>query len=101
LATAGQDMHSRTTAALVRDARIASMKLHPHGERELKGIGRVLLFELLHGEKRPQPLEAAAPPIQPSSGDAGDSEAPGAGAGLLEAVVRGRAAGRGAGVAQV
>jgi class 3 adenylate cyclase len=89
LASGGQILLSETTAALVRDARIAGMALHPHGEREMKGIGRALLFELLHGDKRPQPLEAAAlPPL--AAGEAGQLPT----AALLESLVRSRIVGR-------
>jgi class 3 adenylate cyclase/regulation of enolase protein 1 (concanavalin A-like superfamily) len=59
-ASGGQILLSETTAALVRDARVAGLGLHPHGERVLKGIGRVPVFELLYGDKRPQPLQPSA-----------------------------------------
>jgi class 3 adenylate cyclase/tetratricopeptide (TPR) repeat protein len=57
LATAGQILLSEAAAALVRVEHIADVTLHPHGERDLKGIGRVPVFELLYGGRRPQPLK--------------------------------------------
>ncbi len=60
LAGGGQIMLSGTSASLVRDAGIASLKLHPHGERELKGIGSVAVYEALYGGREAQPLKAAA-----------------------------------------
>jgi class 3 adenylate cyclase len=97
LASGGQILLSEITAVLVRDARIAGLALHAHGERELKGIGRVPLFELLPGEKRPQPLEAAASPLPLAPGET--SELPTAA--LLETLVRSRIVGRDAELAEL
>lgn len=60
LAGGGQIVLSGTSASLVRDAGIGGLKLHPHGERELKGIGSVAVFEALYGGREAQPLKAAA-----------------------------------------
>jgi class 3 adenylate cyclase/tetratricopeptide (TPR) repeat protein len=71
LAGGDQIVLSETMAALVRDARVAGFRLQAHGEHELKGIGRVPVFELLHGEKQPRPLRGA--PARETS-DSSDSE---------------------------
>src|SRR5207249_2062599 len=97
LASGGQILLSETTAALLRGAGVGALALHAHGERELRGIGRVPLFELLHGEKRPQPLEASALPMSRSASDAGQLPA----AALLDALVRSRIVGREAEIAEL
>jgi len=56
LANGGQVLLSETTAALVRAAGLADLALHPHGGRDLKGIGRVPIFELLYADRQPTPL---------------------------------------------
>jgi class 3 adenylate cyclase/tetratricopeptide (TPR) repeat protein len=60
LATGGQVVLSEVTAALVRGGGVVGCVLHTHGERELKGIGLVPVFELLYGGRPPQPLKQAA-----------------------------------------
>lgn len=104
LASGGQILLSETTAALVRDARIAGLALHAHGEHDLKGIGRVPLFELLHGEKRPQPLEVAAP-LRDDGRATSDKEADEPeglpATALLSALNRGRIVGREAELAEL
>lgn len=61
LANAGQILLSEVTAAFVRSAGIANLALHSHGERDLKGIGTVPIFELLYNNKQPQPLKESKP----------------------------------------
>jgi class 3 adenylate cyclase/regulation of enolase protein 1 (concanavalin A-like superfamily) len=90
LASGGQILLSETTAALVRDGRIAGLRLHLHGERALKGIGRAPLFELLHGGKRPQPLETAVLPQPLDVSAAGQLPS----AALLDALACSRIVGR-------
>ena len=65
LATGGQVLASEATAALVRGGAPAGLDLHDHGPRDLRGIGRVPVFEVLYGGKRPQPLAAGA--VSPSN----------------------------------
>ena len=65
LATGGQIMLSAATAQLVRDANINGVSLHEHGERELKGIGRVPIFELhLRREKMKSLVEKKGSPAR-------------------------------------
>jgi hypothetical protein len=104
LASGGQILLSETTAALVRGARIAGLALHRHGEQELKGIGRIPLFELLHGDKRPQPLDASAPARDEGRGTRNEGEDEPAElptAALLDALVRRRIVGRDAELAEL
>jgi len=66
LAGGGQITLSEATAALVRAA-LLDDAAHPHGNRDLKGIGRVPIFELLYGDgprplKDPPPAPANLPP---------------------------------------
>lgn len=61
LAKGGQILLSEVTAVFVRNAHIAGFRLHSHGDRNLKGIGEVPIFELLYDNKEPQPLEANQP----------------------------------------
>ncbi|MBI3922237.1 MAG: tetratricopeptide repeat protein [Armatimonadetes bacterium] len=56
LANGGQVVLSEATAALARAAHISGVELHPHGERDLKGVGRTPIFELLYAGRQPQPL---------------------------------------------
>lgn len=60
LAAGEQIVLSAATAALVKDAGIAGLQLHAHGERDLKGIGRAPVFELLYDGAPPRPLQQAA-----------------------------------------
>ncbi|MFB2880058.1 COP23 domain-containing protein [Floridanema aerugineum] len=57
LATGGQILLSEAMAALVRAASINNCRLHYHGERDLKDIGKESIFEFLYAEKQPQPLK--------------------------------------------
>ena len=53
LADGGQVLLSESTAALLRSADPGLFTCHPHGLRDLKGIGRVPVFELLYGGRSP------------------------------------------------
>ena len=64
-ASRGQVLLSEPAAALVRAASLAGVKIHPHGSLELKGIGRVPVFELLGENQHPRPPAAA--PASPSN----------------------------------
>ncbi len=59
LAVGEQILLSESTAAFVRSAQIGGIKLHSHGDRDLKGIGSVPIFELLYAERSPHPLKEA------------------------------------------
>lgn len=56
LATGGQIVVSEAVASLVKSTEISGLLLYPHGKRDLKGIGQVVVFELLHNGKQPQNL---------------------------------------------
>ncbi len=56
-ASAGQILLSEVTASFIRNACIDGILLHYHGDRNLKGIGEVPLFEALYDNKQPQPLK--------------------------------------------
>ena len=58
LASGGQILLSEVTAVLVRNAGIAGLMVHPHGEQNLKGIGKVPIFELLYREQLPHSLRS-------------------------------------------
>jgi class 3 adenylate cyclase/tetratricopeptide (TPR) repeat protein len=64
-ASRGQVLISEPAAALIRAAVFSDIKIHPHGVRELKGIGRVPVFELLRENQRPRPPGSAA--VSPSN----------------------------------
>ena len=58
LATGGQIVLSEVTAGMVRESHITDIALYAHGERELKGIGRVPVYEVLHAaHPASQPLK--------------------------------------------
>lgn len=57
LASGRQILLSEATAIFVRDAHIDEILLHSHGDRQLKGIGKAIIFEVLYGNKQPQPLK--------------------------------------------
>ncbi|HEV3167296.1 MAG TPA: tetratricopeptide repeat protein [Isosphaeraceae bacterium] len=65
LASGGQIVASEATAALVRAADIAGLALHAHGERELKGIGCVPIFELVEAGAQPHELKESV--LSPSN----------------------------------
>jgi class 3 adenylate cyclase/tetratricopeptide (TPR) repeat protein len=60
LATGGQILISNLTKTLIEAERMADAKSHKHGDRNLKGIGPVPVFELLYAGKSSQPLREAA-----------------------------------------
>jgi class 3 adenylate cyclase/tetratricopeptide (TPR) repeat protein len=60
LPVGGQVMVSELIAVLVRGAQLADVAIHPHGDRELKGIGRVPVFELAQPGRRPGSLKQPA-----------------------------------------
>ena len=62
-ATGGQILVSRSVVAVLEDAGMDGVSFHNHGRRELKGIGRVEMFELVYDragprQMRPQPRES-------------------------------------------
>jgi class 3 adenylate cyclase len=62
-ATGGQILVSRSVVAVLEDAGMDGVSFHNHGRRELKGIGRVEIYELLYDragprQMRPQPRES-------------------------------------------
>lgn len=60
LAHGGQIALSESAAALMRDARIEGTSFHAHGLRNLKGIGLVPIYELLHDGQLARPLKEPA-----------------------------------------
>jgi serine/threonine protein kinase/class 3 adenylate cyclase len=64
-ATGGQILVSRSVVAVLEDAGMDDVTFHHHGRRELRGIGKVDVYELLYDEAgprrmRPQPRESAS-----------------------------------------
>jgi class 3 adenylate cyclase/tetratricopeptide (TPR) repeat protein len=59
VARGSQILVSEVTAALLRAEGTPAIELFSVGEVELKGIGSMPLFELLHDGKAPEPLEQA------------------------------------------
>ena len=62
-ATGGQILVSRSVVAVLEDAGMDGVSFHNHGGRELKGIGRVEVYELVYDrggprQMRPQPRES-------------------------------------------
>lgn len=62
-ATGGQILVSRSVVAVLEDAGMDGVSFHRHGLRELKGIGRVEIYELVYEsagprKMRPQPRES-------------------------------------------
>lgn len=49
LASAEQILISEVTAAELREVSLSNLQLHSHGERDLKGIGRVSILEVIYG----------------------------------------------------
>jgi serine/threonine protein kinase/class 3 adenylate cyclase len=61
-ATGGQILVSRSVVAVLEDAGMDGVSFHNHGGRELKGIGRVDIYELVYDrggprQMRPRPRE--------------------------------------------
>src|SRR6476620_2529302 len=62
-ATGGQILASRSVFGVLTDAGMDDVTFHHHGQRELKGIGRVDIYELVYDRQgphqmRPQPRES-------------------------------------------
>jgi serine/threonine protein kinase len=62
-ATGGQILVSRSVVAVLEDAGMDGVSFHRHGQRDLKGIGQVEIYELVYESKgprkmRPQPRES-------------------------------------------
>ncbi|MCC7473930.1 MAG: protein kinase [Pirellulales bacterium] len=55
-ATGEQILVSRSVVAVLEDAGMDGVRFHKHGQRELRGIGRVELFELLYGSGGPRAM---------------------------------------------
>lgn len=62
LATPNQILISEVTEVLVRFSRATGFTTYRHGDRNLKGIGCVPIFEVLYNNKQPQPLKESAKP---------------------------------------
>lgn len=61
-ATGGQILASKSVVSILEDAGLDDISFHNHGRRELKGIGRVDIYELVYDDEgprsmRPQPRE--------------------------------------------
>jgi serine/threonine protein kinase/class 3 adenylate cyclase len=61
-ATGGQVLVSRSVVAVLEDAGMDGVSFHRHGQRDLKGIGQVEIYELVYEpagprKMRPQPRE--------------------------------------------
>ncbi len=57
-ATSGQILASRSVVAVLEDAGMDGVSFHSHGRRELKGIGRVEVFELVYDRQGPRAMRA-------------------------------------------
>ncbi|MEX0613748.1 MAG: adenylate/guanylate cyclase domain-containing protein, partial [Pirellulales bacterium] len=57
-ATSGQILASRSVVAVLEDAGMDDVSFHRHESRELKGIGRVEIFELVYDREGPHPMRA-------------------------------------------
>jgi len=55
-ATGGQILISRSVMAILDDVGLDDIAFHLHGRRELKGIGRVEVHELLYDQQEPQAM---------------------------------------------
>ncbi len=61
-ATGGQILVSRSVVAILEDAGMDGVSFHSHGQRDLKGIGKVDVYELVYDDRgprtmRPQPRD--------------------------------------------
>lgn len=56
-----QILASEVTTVLARHAGIEGLQLHPHGERVLRGIGAISVYEILYAAKDPNPLRGDQP----------------------------------------
>ena len=68
LSSGRQIVISESAAVLLRDAQLDGLCVHPHGLRDLEGIGRVPVFELLRQGQAPRKLKqpAASPTNLPA-----------------------------------
>ena len=57
-ATGRQILVSRSVVAVLEDAGIEGVKFHNHGKRELKGIGRIDVYELVYDGNKPLAMRA-------------------------------------------
>ena len=57
-ATGGQILVSRSVVAVLEDAGMDGVSFHNHGRRELKGIGRVEVYELIYDRQGPRQMRA-------------------------------------------
>src|SRR6476646_5970904 len=57
-ATGGQIMVSRSVVAVLEDAGMDGVSFHNHGRWELKGIGRVEVYELVYDRAGPRQMRA-------------------------------------------
>ncbi len=55
-ATGEQILVSRSVVSVLEDAGMDGVRFHKHGRRELKGIGRVEVFELIYDGSAPRPM---------------------------------------------
>ncbi len=62
-ATSGQILASRSVVAVLEDAGMDGVAFHRHGRRELKGIGRVEVWELVYDRAGPHQMR-----VQPREG---------------------------------
>ena len=78
-ATGGQILVSRSVVAVLEDAGMDGVSFHRHGRRELKGIGRVEIYELVYDGDGPRQDAAAAARelVAAVDGAAGDDGADG------------------------
>ena len=76
-ATGEQILVSRSVVAVLEDAGMDGVTFHNHGRRELKGIGRVEVYELVYdgGEPRPDAAATARDVFAAMDGAAGDAGA--------------------------
>jgi serine/threonine protein kinase/class 3 adenylate cyclase len=58
-ATGGQILASRSVVAVLEDAGMDGVTFHRHGSHELKGIGRVEVYELVYDRAGPHSMRAA------------------------------------------
>lgn len=65
VAMGGEILLSEVTAVLVRSAHVTGFAISPRGDRELKGIGSVPIFELVYGGKSLKGPVIASNPLIP------------------------------------
>ncbi len=57
-ATGGQILVSRSVVAVLEDAGMDDVSFHRHGQHELKGIGKVDIYELIYDDRGPRRMRA-------------------------------------------